>query len=148
MLNTLRRTTTWQNVTLCRRKINQGVRLSEGVYSNSQSSARVYNNLLIVKWQLLPRWKPVRNRQYCCSAAEWLQKALQKSCKVGRCSSAKFWLLKCCHRQRFASDKCFGTKTLKKDNQRCRITTHSLQKCKECLCGIISEAIGNGLAAV
>ena len=25
--------------------------------------------------------KPVRNEQRCCSAAEWLQEALQKSCK-------------------------------------------------------------------
>ena len=47
--------TTWQNVTLCRRKINRGVRFSEGVYNNSQSSARLYSNLLIVRRQLLPR---------------------------------------------------------------------------------------------
>ena len=60
---------------------------------------------------------PVRNRQRCCSAVEWLQKPLQKSCEVGRCSSAKFWLLKRCHGQPFASDeKRFGSgmKTLKK----------------------------------
>ena len=50
-------------------------------------------------------WLPVRNRQRCRSAANWLQKALQKSCEVGRCSIAKFWLLKCCHGQPFASDK-------------------------------------------
>ena len=35
---------------------------------------------------------PVRNEQRCCSAAEWLQEALQKSCKRARCSSRKFWL--------------------------------------------------------
>ena len=74
---------------------------------------------------------------------------------MGRCSSAKFWLLKRCHGQPFASDKKLfgsGPKTLKKDNQRCRITANPLQKCKECLCGIsfnsLSESIGSGLAAV
>ena len=36
--------------------------------------------------------KPVRNAQRCCSAAEWLQEALQNSCKEAGCSSRKFWL--------------------------------------------------------
>ena len=74
---------------------------------------------------------------------------------MGRCSSAKFWLLKRCHGQRFASDnKRFGrdTKTLKKDNQHCRITAYSLQKCKECLCGIYIgsdwQRFGSGLIAI
>ena len=35
---------------------------------------------------------PVRNAQRCCSAAEWLQEALQNSCKEAGCSSRKFWL--------------------------------------------------------
>ena len=66
-----------------------------------------------------PRLKipPVRNRQRCRSAAEWLQKALQKSCQVGHCSIAKFWLFKRCHGEPFASDKRrfgSGPKTLKK----------------------------------
>ena len=36
--------------------------------------------------------RPVRNAQRCCSAAEWLQEALQNSCKKAGCSSRKFWL--------------------------------------------------------
>ena len=37
---------------------------------------------------------PVRNTQRCCSAAEWLQEALQNSCKEAGCSSRKFWLFR------------------------------------------------------
>ena len=33
---------------------------------------------------------PVQNEQCCCSAEEWLQEALQKSCKSSGCSSRKF----------------------------------------------------------
>ena len=38
--------------------------------------------------------RPVRNEQRCCSTAEWLQEALQKSCKRAGCSSSKFWLFR------------------------------------------------------
>ena len=93
---------------------------------------------------------PVRNRQPCCSAAEWLQKALQKSCEVGCCSSAKFRQLKQCHGQRFASDKkrfSSDTKTPKKDNQRCWIAAIRFKNAKYVYEVFISEAIGSGLAA-
>ena len=84
--------------------------------------------------------------------------ALLQRCTMASRSTAKKlqsgWLLKHCLEQPFGSDKQrFGsaTKTPRNDNQRCIITAHPLQKCKECLCGIsfnsLSEAIGSSLIA-
>ena len=50
---------TWPNVTLCRRKIKRGVRLSAGVYNISESSARLHWHYLIlgqVRSFIKPRW--------------------------------------------------------------------------------------------
>jgi len=89
--------------------------------------------------------RPVRNWQRCRSAAEWLQKTLQKSCEVGHCSIAKFRLPKRCYRQPFASGKKrfgSGTETLKKDNRRCRITAHPQQFIRS-----DRQQLGSGLIA-
>ena len=43
-----------------------------------------YLNSLTTSWHFGNHYDmsiPVRNEQRCCSAAEWLQEALQKSCK-------------------------------------------------------------------
>ena len=52
-------------------------------------SSRLLNRCTSLKTHL---YRPVRNEQRCCSATEWLQEGLQKSCKRAGCSSSKFWL--------------------------------------------------------
>ena len=54
-------------------------------------SSRLLNRCTSLKTHL---YRPVRNEQRCCSATEWLQEGLQKSCKRAGCSSSKFWLFR------------------------------------------------------
>ena len=56
-----------------------------------QSVCCVFRNTKVTVLRVCA-FTPVRNAQRCCSAAEWLQEALQNSCKEAGCSSRKFWL--------------------------------------------------------
>ena len=48
---------------------------------NQGTEKRRDTNLKLLHILVKPLTLPVRNEQRCCSAAEWLQEALQKSCK-------------------------------------------------------------------
>ena len=54
---------------------------------------------------------PVWNEQRCCSAAEWLQEALQKSCKRAGCSSSKFWLFHAAENSRITNCAAKGLRS-------------------------------------
>ena len=71
-----------------------------------------YNNNVPIWWlsdypHLIKKLRnfPVRNAQRCCSAAEWLQEALQNSCKEAGCSSRKFWLFGAAHKNAVSAAK-------------------------------------------
>ena len=78
------------------------LRTSSGIFGNDRvvfknpSTPRIKISCLHLRksWQVYSTSKitiPVRNEQRCCSTAEWLQEALQKSCKSAALQQSQIW---------------------------------------------------------